>query len=48
LLVIIFIAKFLQDGLFKFIFRNADTGDESLQATKARKKAAKAAAKGGR
>ena len=48
LLIIIFIAKFLQDGLFKFLFRNADTGDESLQATKARKKAAKAAAKGGR
>lgn len=51
LLVIIFIAKFLQDALFRYVFRNADTGDESAAAARARKKARKAAArvsKGGR
>ncbi len=54
LLVIIFIAKMLQDLLFKYIFRNASADDESLDAKKRRKKeekaakkAAKAAAKGG-
>lgn len=48
LLVIIFIAKFLQDGLFKYLFRNATTGDEAADVAKARKKAQKAAAKGGK
>lgn len=45
LLVVIFIAKFLQDALFRYIFRNADTGDEAASVAKARKKAAKAAAR---
>ena len=51
LLVIIIIAKFLQDAFFKFVFRNATTDDESYDAKKKKKKAAKlakAAQKGGR
>jgi multiple sugar transport system permease protein len=51
LLLVIFIAKFLQDALFKYIFRNADTGDESADVARQRKKARKAAeraAKGGK
>lgn len=47
LLVIIFIAKFIQDGVFKIIFRKVNTEDESRAAVKKRKKAA-AAVKGGR
>ena len=45
LLLVIFIAKFLQDALFKYIFRNADTGDEAASTVKAKKKAQKAAAR---
>lgn len=52
LLIIIIIAKFLQDAFFKFVFRNATTDDESYDAKKKKKKAAKlakaAAQKGGR
>ena len=45
LLVIIFICTLLQKGLFKFLFRNATTDDESSAAKKAHKLAAKAAVK---
>ncbi len=45
LLVIIFIAKVLQDLLFKYLFRNANTDDESLEAQKKHKKQLRAAAK---
>ena len=52
LLIIIIIAKFLQDAFFKFVFRNATTDDESYAVKKKKKKAAKlakaAAQKGGR
>ena len=51
LLIIIIIAKFLQDAFFKFVFRNATTDDESYDMKKKKKKAAKlakAAQKGGR
>ena len=52
LLIIIIIAKFLQDAFFKFVFRNATTDDESYDVKKKKKKAAKlakaAAQKGGR
>lgn len=52
LLIIIIIAKFLQDAFFKFVFRNATTDDESYDAKKKKKKAAKlakaAAQRGGR
>ena len=52
LLIIIIIAKFLQDAFFKFVFRNATTDDESYDAKKKKKKAAKlakaTAQKGGR
>lgn len=42
LLVIIFIAKFIQDGLFKFLFRNAGTDADERELKKQRKRAAKA------
>lgn len=45
LLMVIFIAKFLQDALFKYVFRNADTGDESADVARRKKKERKAAAK---
>lgn len=48
LLVIIFICTLLQKGLFKFLFRNASTDDESMAAKKAHKNEAKLAAKAGR
>ena len=51
LLVVIFIAKFIQDALFKYIFRNAEAGDESADVARQKKKALKAAkraAKGGK
>ena len=51
LLVVIFIAKFIQDALFKYIFRNAEAGDESADVARQKKKAlkvAKRAAKGGK
>ena len=51
LLIVIFIAKFIQDALFKYIFRNAEAGDESADVARQKKKALKAAkraAKGGK
>ena len=41
LLVVIFIAKVLQELLFKYIFRNANADDESYSARKMRQKALK-------
>ena len=45
LLCIIFIATIIQKLLFKYIFRNANADDESLDAKKAKQKARKAAAR---
>jgi len=48
LLVIIIIAKFLQDAFFKYIFRNASADDEAYDVKKKKKKAAKLAAAQGK
>lgn len=48
LLVIIFICTLLQKGLFRFIFRNANTDDESLKAQKKHKKEQKMKAVNGK
>lgn len=48
LLCIIFICTILQKLFFKYVFRNASTDDESLDAKKSRKKSAKEAAKAAR
>ena len=48
LLVIIIIAKFLQDAFFKYIFRNASADDEAYAVKKKKKKAAKLAAASGK
>jgi len=48
LLLIIFACTIAQKLFFKYIFRNADTDDESFKAQKARRRAEKAAAKAAR